>query len=122
MTTGKNKMSEVTVKPTITPEQAKECQKWAGMDGAVAWRLIGRHAENWADIGLMMDAWLEANTPPRELLESLQRLMANNCPYTGTPTHAQLVAFWQSEKEQGCGDAEDMLFALAAISKATGTA
>lgn len=51
----------VHIPPTITREEAKTCQRWAGMDGAVAWHLIERHAENWADIGLMMDAWLEAN-------------------------------------------------------------
>lgn len=49
--------------PTITREEAREGQKWKGMGGAIAYQLIERHAENWSDVGLMMDAWLEANTP-----------------------------------------------------------
>ena len=54
-------LADITIKPTITREEAEACQHWAGMDGATAWHLIDRHAENWADVGLMMDAWLEAN-------------------------------------------------------------
>jgi hypothetical protein len=45
----------------LTPEQARGGQLWAGMDGAVAFHLIERHGQGWADIGHMMDAWLEAN-------------------------------------------------------------
>lgn len=54
-------LADISIKPTITREEAQACQRWAGMDGAIAWHLIERHAENWADVGLMMDAWLEAN-------------------------------------------------------------
>lgn len=49
------------IAPTMTAEQAANCQQWAGMDGATAYHLIERHAENWADINLMMGAWLAAN-------------------------------------------------------------
>ena len=45
--------------PTVEPDS----QHWAGMDGAIAFQLIERHADNWADIGRMMDEWLAANTP-----------------------------------------------------------
>lgn len=38
--------------------------QWRGMDGAVAWHLIERQADDWADIGRMMQAWLEANRAP----------------------------------------------------------
>lgn len=38
-------------------------QDWKGMDGAIAWHLIGRHAENWVDTGKMMDEWLASNQP-----------------------------------------------------------
>jgi hypothetical protein len=55
-----------------------------------------------------------------DLLEALQRLMPT--PLTGNPTHAQLVDFWTYEKQQGRGEAADVLFALAAIAKATGSA
>ncbi len=31
------------------------------MDGAIAWQLIERHADDWSEIGAMMEAWLKAN-------------------------------------------------------------
>ena len=43
------------------PTVEDNSQNWKGMDGAVAWHLIDRHADNWADIGKMMDEWLKAN-------------------------------------------------------------
>src|SRR5690554_3400735 len=36
-------------------------QDWKGMDGAIAWHLIDRHASGWEAVGEMMDAWLAAN-------------------------------------------------------------
>ncbi len=56
------------VLPTITAEEAREFQRWKGMDGATAYHLIERHADGWADVGVMMNAWLEANAakPPAE--------------------------------------------------------
>lgn len=36
-------------------------ENWQNIDGAVAYHLIDRHADNWSDIGRMMDAWLKAN-------------------------------------------------------------
>ena len=38
-----------------------QSQDWKGMDGAIAWHLIDRHADNWNEAGQMMMAWLEAN-------------------------------------------------------------
>ena len=55
-----------------------------------------------------------------ELLVALQRVMDIDQPIIGTPTHAQLVEYWEYEKSQGRGEADDRLFALAAIAKATG--
>ena len=43
--------------PTIEPNS----QNWQGMDGAIAFHLIERHADSWADAGRMMREWLEAN-------------------------------------------------------------
>lgn len=43
--------------PTV-PDQT---QDWAGMDGATAYLLIQRHADNWADVAKMMGEWLTAN-------------------------------------------------------------
>jgi hypothetical protein len=52
---------EERLPPTMTPEEAREFQRWKGMDGAIAYQLIERHADGWADVGVMMNAWLEAN-------------------------------------------------------------
>lgn len=46
---------------TMTPEDADRQQQWAGMDGATAWSLIDRHANDWNEINEMMNAWLRAN-------------------------------------------------------------
>lgn len=45
----------------MTKEEAQAKQDWKGMDGAIAFHLIERHADGWNQIGEMMDAWLEAN-------------------------------------------------------------
>ncbi len=45
----------------MTHEEADKAQPWLGMDGAIAWQLIDRHADNWHEIGEMMNAWLRAN-------------------------------------------------------------
>ena len=45
----------------MTDSEADKCQAWAGMDGAIAWHLIERHADNWQEVGAMMAAWLRAN-------------------------------------------------------------
>lgn len=47
-----------------TAVESDDNQDWAGMDGATAWHLMDRHANNWAEIGKMMDAWLAANRKP----------------------------------------------------------
>lgn len=57
-----------------------------------------------------------------DLLEALKRIMDVDCPLTGDPSHQELVEHWEYEKSQGRGEAEDRLFALYAISKATGAA
>lgn len=44
-------------KPTVDDDS----QDWRGMDGAIAWHLIDRHADGWSDVGKMMGEWLEAN-------------------------------------------------------------
>ena len=45
----------------MTPEEAQAFRNWKGMDRAVAFHLIERHANGWNQAGLMMEAWLEAN-------------------------------------------------------------
>jgi len=41
-------------------------QDFQGLDGAIAWHLIERQAENWNQVGEMMNEWLKANTPTKE--------------------------------------------------------
>jgi hypothetical protein len=50
----------------MTDDEADKCQHWAGMDGAVAWHLIERHAEDWNETRQMMMAWLRANMDARK--------------------------------------------------------
>ena len=55
-------------------------QDWRGLDGAIAWHLIERQAENWNQVGEMMNEWLKANTPTKEWIgltdEDIQKLAA----------------------------------------------
>ena len=53
-------------------------QKWAGMDGAIAFHLIERHADGWNDIRKMMEEWLSANTPQRHEQEPVAWVWVNN--------------------------------------------
>jgi hypothetical protein len=46
--------------PAAPPDTSQE---WAKLDGATAFLLIDRHAEDWADTGRMMDAWRTARAP-----------------------------------------------------------
>ena len=45
-------------KKITVPDQMQE---WKGMDGAIAFHLIERHADGWDDASKMMHEWLEAN-------------------------------------------------------------
>lgn len=44
-------------------------QDWCGMGGDIAFQLIERHANGWADIKRMMDEWLSANQEHRPIRE-----------------------------------------------------
>ena len=50
------------VKALAQPEPTvpDNMQDWAKLDGVDAWQLIERHADNWADIGKMMDEYISA--------------------------------------------------------------
>ena len=50
----------------MTKEEAATFQDWRGMDGAIAFHLIERHANGWGDVGRMMEAWLAANVAPSD--------------------------------------------------------
>ena len=58
---------------TVTAEEARTFQHWAGMDGATAFHLIERHSDGWGDVAQMMSAWLEANKTPNVKLTGLLR-------------------------------------------------
>jgi len=45
----------------MTPQEADSAQHWSGMDGATAFHLIERHANDWNEAGEMMNAWLRSN-------------------------------------------------------------
>lgn len=59
-----------------------EEQDWRGIDGAAAWHLIDRKAENWSEVGLLMDAWRVANQPASESESAimLSFVLANGLP------------------------------------------
>lgn len=42
------------------PTVPDNMQDWANLDGDIAWHLIERHADNWADIKKMMDEFVSA--------------------------------------------------------------
>ena len=57
-----------------------------------------------------------------QLLAALELLLDIRCPITGNPSHADLVEHWEYEKEEGDGEADANLQALAAIAAAKGGA
>ena len=70
---------------TMTDEEARAFQNWAGMDGASAWALIARHAEGWAETGQMMNAWLDANRAAPELKAPLSMDGKSAAPQQAEP-------------------------------------
>ena len=53
--------AECKARKAMRPTVPDNMQDWKGMDGTIAWHLIERHADNWADVGKMMDEWFAAN-------------------------------------------------------------
>lgn len=50
----------------IPTREDAERQQWKGVDGAIAFHLIDRHADSWDEAARMMHAWRDAN-PPAEV-------------------------------------------------------
>lgn len=48
------------LRAVTTPVDRPSDQEMGDFDGAVAFHIIDRHAENWADTGRMMDVWFAA--------------------------------------------------------------
>jgi hypothetical protein len=68
------------------PTVEANSQDWEGMDGVIAWHLIDRHGDNWADIGLMMNEWLAANTARAREASAWRPI--ETAPKDGTPVLA----------------------------------
>lgn len=104
-----------------------DMQEWKGMDGAIAFHLIERHADNWSDAGKMMNEWLVANAQDRAAgarhLESPSvvdpraqvGLVGSRCSNCGKP-EAQAASFITDQAEDGewfcsaeCKDQHDEL-------------
>ncbi len=74
----------------MTQDEAEKAQQWAGMDGVMAWQLIERHADNWTDIGYMMNAWLSANVTkvrPISIDMNLAMAIADQAGIHNAPTN-----------------------------------
>jgi len=54
-------------------------QDFKGLDGAIAWHLIERQAENWNQVGEMMNEWLKANTPTKEWVRLTDEEILTKC-------------------------------------------
>jgi len=52
--------------PEQEPTIEDNSQDWAKLDGATAWHLIERHADNWSDVGKMMDEYVAAKLAESE--------------------------------------------------------
>ena len=91
----------------MTQDEADKAQNWSGMDGAIAWHLIDRHADDWNEVGEMANAWLRANQPdlspviawlengcdPKEAAKELriyQQRMRSNVMYTPNGASTEL--------------------------------
>ena len=72
-------------------------QEWKGMDGACAWHLIDRHADDWNHVARLMNAWLEANR--EDLVSELKSLREQEPPADIDPHDAMLQK--QHDEAQG---------------------
>ena len=61
------KLRALSPGPTVQPNS----QDWSQLDPVSAWMLINRHADNWADTGMMMQEYVDA-----QKLSAVQRLEA----------------------------------------------
>lgn len=72
-------------------------QQWKGMDGAIAFHLIERHADGWNDIRKMMGEWLSANTPQRTWQGLTDEEIAQGCKESWVTEQAWQSAVWWAE-------------------------
>jgi hypothetical protein len=87
-------------------ESKLSASDWKGIDGATAWHLIDRQAEDWAEVGAMMTDWLEANQPSLSRSDSskmLQFVLANGLPIRHEGKfryHGVSELLWHDTKEE----------------------
>lgn len=81
--------------PVTTVED--NSQQWKGMDGAIAFHLIERHADGWNDIRKMMGEWLSANTPQRTWQGLTDEEIAQGCKESWVTEQAWQSAVWWAE-------------------------
>ena len=81
--------------PVATVEN--NSQQWKGMDGAIAFHLIERHADNWSDARKMMEEWLSANTPQRTWQGLTDEEIAQGCKESWVTEQAWQSAVWWAE-------------------------
>lgn len=80
-------------------------QNWEGMDGASAFQIIERHADGWADIGKMMQEWLDANTPqPAKLVRLTEDEVHELWSYTLLPMQIANAIMDAMERKNGGGN------------------
>ena len=61
---------------SVEPEETSyPVQEWKGMDGAITYHLIDRHADNWKDVGEMMQQWLVANQQTDDIRRQMDELV-----------------------------------------------
>ena len=78
-------------------------QDWRGMDGAIAWHLIDRHADGWDDVGAMMNAWLAAQAEPQGWRPISEAPKDGRSMLLGYPNRA---GKWRTVRGQWFSDAE----------------
>jgi len=93
----------VAAKALAQPEQEpvatveNNSQQWKGMDGAIAFHLIERHADGWSDARKMMEEWLSANTPQRTWQGLTDEEIAQGCKESWVTEQAWQSAVWWAE-------------------------
>ncbi len=96
-------------------EWAKDQQHWDKVDGAIAWHLIDRHADNWEETGAMMDAWLRANAasalPKQSMPEPVAWYVKRHAPGK-RDDGMRLGPFWKRDDAEQWVDDRHVLYAL----------
>ncbi len=118
-----NRRANVSTQSTDAPDVSKSSeeidtsgalttQNWANLDGATAWHLIDRHADNVIEAGQMMEAWRDAAVhaalvPKYEEEEFLKMVERGTKAWAGTPNN------WLEELRDSGNDPAPMAVMIA---------